>query len=860
MTEPVIRTVLRMRARQGQEAEFQEAWARAAAEISRVPGNVRQELSRDLDDSRTFVITSEWSDRAAVDAFGRSDQREALTAGLRDLREDAARSTYELLSTVPATKPLPIRIDLTTRVSPGEEEAFEHAYQIVASRLGGTPGLVREELLKEPGSFVYHIFAEWESEQDFINWVEDPSHADQSGPLARWLSVEFARRVFEIRYRPAQHNPAPGAPEFPAVQRSSARPTIAARATAPAAVVAAAPTFAVDATATHSPSAGPLPMPAAAPSSVPAVAAAATSARPAAHDSATRKSRGSDVDVLVVGGGPVGLTCAIELARRGISVRIIDKRPEAAAQADKAIGIHCRTMEIWEDQGVVAEAIRAGVWLHGQTVYVNGKLTHQVDWAGMSDLPYAHLGLPQYDTERILGDRLASLGITLERGVELVSFEQDADEVAATLRSSSGAASVTRAQFLVGCDGGHSVVRAGLGLKFEGGLSMFPQLFMLGDVQLDWTMPQGHLLRFVRIEDDGDFTGMLVCVPLQGPGRYRVATLAPQPLQKTIGSGIVPAGFWQEYTPPNLADIQAVLDDLAPEPTTASNLRWASTFRIKHGIVDRYRAGRVFVAGDAAHLHPPAGGQGMNTGIQDAWNLGWKLALAVRGIAADSLLDSYDAERRPAGKAIVDRAVALAFTDEMDMEDEKAQFLLEMQMTMNYSESALVGEEIGTDAVLGGPAPGERAPDVHGLTRFGVGHPLRLFEVTHGTRSTLLLYADETVSEDDIMELEKLAAAVWRQSSGEVDAYLITSTDAHVPAHLDVPVLRDSAGNFRKTYDGQGLTGYLIRPDGHVGYRSARATLTGINDHLRHIFIDAKPTTGQSSKRPFRATEETEEP
>ena len=167
MSEPVIRTVLRMRARQGLEAEFQSAWARAAAEISRVPGNVRQELSRDLDDSRTFVITSEWIDRAAVDAFGRSDQREALTAGLRELREEAARSTYELLSTVPATKPLPIRIDLTTRVSPGEEEAFEHAYQIVASRLAGTPGLVREELLKEPGSFVYHIFAEWEIRAGF---------------------------------------------------------------------------------------------------------------------------------------------------------------------------------------------------------------------------------------------------------------------------------------------------------------------------------------------------------------------------------------------------------------------------------------------------------------------------------------------------------------------------------------------------------------------------------------------------------------------------------------------------------------------------------------------------------------------
>lgn len=848
MSQSTIRTVLRMRAREGLEAEFQDAWARAAAEISRVPGNVRQELSRDVDDSRTFVITSEWTDRAAVDAFGRSDQREALTAGLRDLREDAARSTYELLTTVPAMKPLPIRIDLTTRVSPGEEEAFEQAYRLVTSRLEGTPGLVREELLKEPGSFVYHIFAEWESEQDFINWVEDPSHADQSGPLARWLSVEFARRVFEIRYRPPEHKPAPGTPEFPPVRAASPRAALGAGAPAPALVAAPEP---VTAAAPAPAAAAPAPAVDEAPSDSPAAAAspaqAAPSARPAAAATAAPPVGGADIEVLVVGGGPVGLTCAIELARRGIAVRIIDKRPEVATQADKAIGIHCRTMEIWEDQGVVAEAMRAGIWLHGQTVYVNGKQTHQVDWSGLSELPYAHLGLPQYETERILRERLASFGVTLECGVELVSFEQDDEGVTATLKDVSGEETVTRAQFLVGCDGGHSVVREGIGLRFEGGLSMFPQLFMLGDVRLDWTMPPGHLLRFVRIEDDGDFTGMLVCVPLPGKGRYRVATLAPQQLQKTIGSGVVPAGFWKEYAPPSLADIQAVLDDLAPEPTTASDLRWSSIFRIKHGIVDRYRAGRVFVAGDAAHLHPPAGGQGMNTGIQDAWNLGWKLALAVRGIAAPSLLDSYEAERRPAGKAIVDRAVALAFTDEMDMEDEKAQFLLEMQMTMNYSGSPLVGEDVGAYSAPAGPAPGERAPDVHGLTRFGVGHPLRLFEVMRGTKSTLLLYGDDAVSEDELVELDELAASVRNRSSGEVDAYLIASKAAQVPAHLGVPVLRDSAGAFRTTYDALGLTAYLIRPDGHVGYRSARATLAGIQGHLQHILTDAPTPTVRSS-------------
>ena len=166
-------------------------------------------------------------------------------------------------------------------------------------------------------------------------------------------------------------------------------------------------------------------------------------------------------------------------------------------------------------------------------------------------------------------------------------------------------------------------------------------------------------------------------------------------------------------------------------------------FRISHGIVDRYGDGRVFVAGDAAHLHPPAGGQGMNTGIQDAWNLAWKLALAVRGIAAPGLLDSYETERRPEGEEIVGRAVRMAFTDELDREDLKRQFLQEMSMLLSYSDSPIVGESLSApDALPDGPMPGDRAPDVAGLRRRGVGHPLRLHDLTRGTRHTLLVYVD----------------------------------------------------------------------------------------------------------------------
>ncbi len=815
--DATVRTMLRMRVREGCEDQFERAWQQAAHEISRVPGNVRQELIRDGDDPRTFIITSDWTDREAVDAFGRSSARETLTAALRDLREEAERHTYQVLHAIDGGKARAVRVDISTTVKPGEEADFERAYLKVAERLRGTPGHVREELLKEPDSLTYHIFAEWDTAEDFRNWVDDPSHQDQTGPLIRWLAVSFERRMYEIAARPPESG---DSVVVPADREQRARSA------APAPQPAPRP----------APQPAPRPAPQPVPSAPVAEAVAAPTQVHAVAPAPARAAVAGETEVLVVGAGPAGLTAAIELARRGIAVRLIDKRTEPASQADKAIGIHCRTMEIWEDMGIVREAMDTGIWLHGQTVFVNGKQTHQVDWANLPELPYAHLGLPQYETERLLTDKLTSLGVRIERGAELSSFDQDDDGVTADVVHVGGDTETIRTQYLVGADGAHSVVRSALGLEFEGGMGMFPQLFMLGDVDVDWSMPSGHLLRFIRIEND-EFTGMLVCVPLKGRNRYRVATLAPQRLQKEIGSGVVPPGFWQEYEPPTLADIQAAIDDLAPMPTTATNLRWSSIFRIKHGIVDRYRVGRVFVAGDAAHLHPPAGGQGMNTGIQDAWNLGWKLALAVRGLAAPDLLETYQAERRPAGKAIVDRAIQIAFTDEMDMEDEKEQFLLEMQMTMNYAGSPLVGERSDDgQEFTSGPLPGYRAPDVHGLVRFGVGHPSRLFDVTRGTTFTLLLYADESVDEETVTGWEKLADAAREQSFGMVETCLVVSPDAVLPAVFDLPVYRDSDGMFQRTYDVGGTGAYLIRPDGHVGFRSTPVTQAALQEHLEGIF------------------------
>ncbi|HET9901544.1 MAG TPA: antibiotic biosynthesis monooxygenase family protein, partial [Actinomycetes bacterium] len=202
--DATVRTMLRMRVREGCEDQFERAWQQAAHEISRVPGNVRQELIRDGDDPRTFIITSDWTDREAVDAFGRSSARETLTAALRDLREEAERHTYQVLHAIDGGKARAVRVDISTTVKPGEEADFERAYLKVAERLRGTPGHVREELLKEPDSLTYHIFAEWDTAEDFRNWVDDPSHQDQTGPLIRWLAVSFERRMYEIAARPPE--------------------------------------------------------------------------------------------------------------------------------------------------------------------------------------------------------------------------------------------------------------------------------------------------------------------------------------------------------------------------------------------------------------------------------------------------------------------------------------------------------------------------------------------------------------------------------------------------------------------------------------------------------------------------------
>jgi 2-polyprenyl-6-methoxyphenol hydroxylase-like FAD-dependent oxidoreductase len=535
-------------------------------------------------------------------------------------------------------------------------------------------------------------------------------------------------------------------------------------------------------------------------------------------------------DVLVVGAGPVGLTMATELVRHGLRVRIVD-RLATPPQYAKAVGIQPRTLEMWERSGLLPDVLDEASPMRGQLVYVDGTQVARMDLQLPGDVPFGFMAMPQYVTERLLAAQLTRHGAAVERPVELVGFEQDAGGVTARLRTPDGER-VERTGFLVGADGAHSAVRKGLGLDFSG--DAFAEEYMLGDVEIDWDQPPGYALRSTRSRD-GLPDDVLVAIPLPGRRRYRVSMLAPPELA-TVATDTVAHGMEAGHAP-ELHHLQAVLDRLAPEPATAHTLRWSSVFRISHRIVDRYGDRRVFVAGDAAHIHPPTGAQGMNTGIQDALNLAWKLALAVRGVAAPGLLESYDAERRPVGEEVVGRTVRHARAGfEADPEDPSTLMRREAQLLVNYRESPVVSGS----AVAGsrGPRPGDRAPDCRGLRRPGVTDPVRLFTVLAGTAHTLLYVADRPEHVDAVPAM--VAAAERCPAPLRLLVVLAASLPVD-PLRVGAPCLLDD-GELARTYDVGGGDGVVVRPDGYLGLVARPLTVEGLAEHLGLVLGGDRPS------------------
>lgn len=233
----------------------------------------------------------------------------------------------------------------------------------------------------------------------------------------------------------------------------------------------------------------------------------------------------ADVDVLVVGAGPVGLTAAAELRRHGVDCRIVDRLAAPQPHA-KAIGIVPRTLEVWDSMGLVDRALDEAVPHLGQLVFIDGKPRPRFELTLPPEVPYPFATLPQCTTEQLLTEHLAGFGTEVERSTELRSLEARPDEVEAVLAHADGRIEKLHARYVVGCDGAHSLVRKAAGLTFEG--DAFPEQYMIGDVEVDWELPAGHSMRAVSLDDNGEMNDMVVCIPMPGVRRYWLSTLLPR--------------------------------------------------------------------------------------------------------------------------------------------------------------------------------------------------------------------------------------------------------------------------------------------------------------------------------------------
>ncbi|SFW71049.1 FAD-dependent oxidoreductase [Amycolatopsis australiensis] len=501
-------------------------------------------------------------------------------------------------------------------------------------------------------------------------------------------------------------------------------------------------------------------------------------------------SAGAFTDVLVIGAGPTGLTLACDLARRGVDVRVIERfdRPSVASRGK---GLQPRSLEILDDLGVAGEILARGATkLPVRMIDADGSVVDREPIAtpvpDPSMTPYPELlWIAEFDVEGPLRDRLALDGVHVEFATTATALEQHDDHVLVHVNSARGPASI-RARWVVGADGGKSTVRHCLGLPFEG--FTMDDYWYLGDLRLDGL---DHSLQYIFPTAEG----MIGLTPLPTTDLWQ--------WQSTIKAGA-------ELREPSLPLYQRLLDEhLGAGRVTLTDATWLSLYRANVRLVPRYRVGRVLLAGDAAHAHSPAGAQGMNTGIQDSWNLAWKLGAVLSGADA-SLLDTYEEERRPVAAAVLRlsttrmRKFVATAADGADGVNKGL---------------ASMGGEVTTGLAIGYPASSlsldgrraERAPYAAGLR--GPGFAGSTFDLFRGPHWTILVFSDRADSTKSFAGLP---------------------ADVHVH-RIGTGAIHDSRGAAAARFDTGPETVVLVRPDGYIAARAPLGETAQVRAHVQRL-------------------------
>jgi 2-polyprenyl-6-methoxyphenol hydroxylase-like FAD-dependent oxidoreductase len=527
-----------------------------------------------------------------------------------------------------------------------------------------------------------------------------------------------------------------------------------------------------------------------------------------------------DLEVLIAGAGPVGLALALELQRFGIRFRIVEKKAERSATS-KALGLQARLSEVFAIQGIEDRFaargfsdIRALNARSGARKLLTIPVRPPANQAGRDAFQPRMFVIPQSATEEILETALQERGHAVERRRELTGFEQDGGGVNAVVRSDDGSEETIRAQFLVSCEGAHSLVRKQAGFSFTG--TTMPLRFLLADVTIDWDLPPNEV--HIWFHRDGVFAAL----PF-GAQKWRLI------IEREEGPGEAAKEVTLE-----------LIQQLAGERALRKNIHvrdpiWLSDFRINARMVDRFRDRRLFVAGDAAHIHSPLGGQGIATGIQDATNLAWKLAAYLREGAPDSLLDTFDEERKPIARVVLrgtSAASNLVFAMNPVLRFVRERLVFPILRTA-FVQRRLIGNASQLEVNYRGRSlaahfdqafsrvrvrAGDRAPDV--LFKRGE-EKVTLFRLI-GTFGTLALFGPG-------QNIHRMSAAL---ATLRIRSFIISMQSA---GSLPDEYLEDFYADFARLYGAQGPFLYLLRPDGHVALFQRQAEAATLATYLKKI-------------------------